>query len=210
MTANVKVLVAENHEVMRVPNMALRFQPPGDLIDSTKIKAERLDRANSGRRSPADSAAKPDSLKAEDRPPRERHSRGDDSSPAKREYPERFGTRLDSVPAALSSSQMPHPRESEKYGVTQTFPEYQKSAYVPARESGMGKVWILNSKGKLEPVYLKTGLSDGKYTEIFSPTLKTGDKIVVGASSNGEAGADQARSPFTGQSSGQRPMGGRF
>jgi HlyD family secretion protein len=38
MTANVKILVGSAKNVLRVPNMALRFQPPTELIDSTKIK----------------------------------------------------------------------------------------------------------------------------------------------------------------------------
>jgi HlyD family secretion protein len=35
MTANVKILVASATDVMRVSNMALRFQPPSDIIDTT-------------------------------------------------------------------------------------------------------------------------------------------------------------------------------
>ena len=44
MTANVKVLVANAQGVLRVPNMALRFQPPSDLIDSAGGDARRFAR----------------------------------------------------------------------------------------------------------------------------------------------------------------------
>ena len=38
MTASVRILVGSAPKVMRVPNMALRFQPPADLVDSAKVK----------------------------------------------------------------------------------------------------------------------------------------------------------------------------
>ncbi len=37
MTANVKILVAEKKNVLRVYNMALRFQPPPDLMDTAAV-----------------------------------------------------------------------------------------------------------------------------------------------------------------------------
>jgi HlyD family secretion protein len=41
MTANVKILVANANNVLKVSNMALRFQPPADIIDTTGIGAMR-------------------------------------------------------------------------------------------------------------------------------------------------------------------------
>lgn len=41
MTANVKILVANANNVLRVSNMALRFQPPSDIIDTTGMGAFR-------------------------------------------------------------------------------------------------------------------------------------------------------------------------
>ena len=93
-----------------------------------------------------------------------------------------------------------------KYGITQRFPEYQKSAYVPLHQSGRARVWILNASGKLEPMFVRTGVTDGRFTEITSADLKTGDQIVIGASSNSETASAQSTNPLAG--SGQRPMGG--
>jgi len=92
-----------------------------------------------------------------------------------------------------------------RFGITNSYPEYQKSAYVPSHESGRARVWILNSKGKLEPVFVRTGISDGRFTEITTDELKPGDQIVMGVSSNSDAGTEQARSPLTGS---QPRMGG--
>ena len=41
MTANVKIMVGSAREVLRVPNLALRFQPPADLVDSAAVARAR-------------------------------------------------------------------------------------------------------------------------------------------------------------------------
>ena len=60
MTANVKILVASANSVMKVSNMALRFQPSVDIIDTTGAGAARSNYLAKG-------GAMPDSTKA-DRP----------------------------------------------------------------------------------------------------------------------------------------------
>jgi alpha-tubulin suppressor-like RCC1 family protein len=50
-------------------------------------------------------------------------------------------------------------------------------------------VWIENNSGKLEPVMVRTGITDGKFTEITSRSLKEGDQVVLGVTTNGEVWA---------------------
>ena len=96
-----------------------------------------------------------------------------------------------------------------KFGIIQSFPQYQKSSVLPTEQMSRGRVWIKNSTGKLEPVMLKTGLNDGQYTEIITDKLKDGDEIVVGVITNNSPSTQQARSPLTGQGGGQGgPQGG--
>jgi hypothetical protein len=97
-------------------------------------------------------------------------------------------------------------KDAMKFGIVSSFPEYQKSAYIPTHESGRGRVWILKPNGLLEPVFVRTGLNDGRFTEISSPKLQPGDQIVLGASSNGESSSVSAN-PLAG---GQQRMGGGF
>lgn len=47
-------------------------------------------------------------------------------------------------------------------------------------------VWLLGPDKKLKPTPVKTGINDGKFTEILSGPLKEGDPVVVEASTNGE------------------------
>ncbi len=43
----------------------------------------------------------------------------------------------------------------------------------------LGKVYVLKN-AKLEPIKVKVGISDGRFTEITSDSLKAGDRVVVG------------------------------
>jgi HlyD family secretion protein len=231
MTANVKILVASVQNVLKISNMALRFQPPADIVDTAKTNAMRGTMGGRGgegdnQHGGAFAANGSDST----------HASGD-GGPATDARRDRFRALRDSIQAAhggnLSDEDMRtemrkvlgdlfrsgRPQEPQKpaavtvkpihtqFGIDLRFPEYQKSAYVPTHQTGRGRVWILNASGKLEPVFVKTGITDGKTTEIMSPTLKAGDQLVLGATNNGDTQADQARSPFTPQG-GQRPGGG--
>jgi HlyD family secretion protein len=215
MTANVKILVASDKSVLRVSNMALRFQPSGDLIDSTMIKAQRPDRSQGGQGGNgappqnAETVTKPDTIKEQSAFSLEKS--GNPQHDLRSRKPREASA--EPILANKMSHQNPNFTLSEgaPFGITQKYPVYQKSPYVPSNEFGFGKVWILNEKGKLIPVRVRTGLSDGKYTQITSDELKDGDKIVVGASSDSEI-ASQARSPLTGAGGppggGGRPGGG--
>ena len=162
MTANIKVLVAGANGVLRISNMALRFQPPADLIDTSKATSRR----------------------------------------------DLLATRNAGDGVAAPALRPPKANGSNAFGITLRFPEYEKSAYVPQHQAGRARVWVVNAKGKVEPVFVLTGTTDGKYTEITSPDLKPGEQVVLGVASNGDA-AEAARSPLTGGNQ-QRTGGGGF
>ena len=65
-------------------------------------------------------------------------------------------------------------------------------------------VWILVGEKKIEPRFVRTGLTNGRVTEILSGDLHEGDTIVVGQNeANGGSRPQQPNTPF-----GQRPPGG--
>jgi HlyD family secretion protein len=45
---------------------------------------------------------------------------------------------------------------------------------------GGGRIWIMNERKKLEPVMVRTGLSDGTFTEIVRGKIEEGQEIVIG------------------------------
>jgi HlyD family secretion protein len=246
MTANVKVLVGSSSDVLRVPNMALRFQPPSDLIDTSNMSALRAGMFTGGGWEKDTSRAVAHSVATSGADPSQGAgvgqfssrgdqvaSRGDFQGGVDRR--KMFAALRDSIqaahggnlsreelmaeirnlfgrmqerqqqPAVAPAVQPMRKAANTKFGITLSFPEYQKSAYVPLHQSGRGRVWILNASGKLEPVFVRTGLSDGRFTEITTETLKPGDQIIMGVLSS-ESASTQGTNPLTGQ--GQRPPGG--
>jgi HlyD family secretion protein len=274
MTANVKVLVASATEVLRVPNMALRFQPPTDIIDTAAMNAMRGgfggrgdmggDSTRTGRNpsgagdstrmgrnfaGPGDNTGR--GASDQNRQGGSRESRqggfgenrqgggqgmGDGGFRPQGDMMGRFQALRDSIQAAhggklsqedmraemqkLFANRMPPRNEAlaptasrqtassdaAKFGIVSKFPEYQKSAYVPSHQSGRGRIWILKATGLLEPISVRTGLNDGRFTEISTMRLNPGDQIVLGASS-GDVPVGQTASPLMGQGQ-QRGMGG--
>ncbi len=218
MTANVRILVGSSTKVIRVPNMALRFQPPADLIDSTKVKEMAANGFGGGGRGPWSGGgpggreggrmgegggdrggmfrALRDSIMAA-------HGGTMDDDALRTEMRKVFEKmRGPSRPAAIVK---PATRTGKgtRFGIETRFPELQKSIASPTRPHTRGRVWIMNKDKKLEPVMVTTGLSDGKYTEITNTTLKDGDEVVLGATSNKAAAAQATTNPLA-------PTGGRM
>jgi HlyD family secretion protein len=236
MTANVRILVGSSVDVLRVPNLALRFQPPTDLIDTTKVHDLRggggpgMGQGDSMQRGGGDGGMREgggrnwggapggagqggdrraammairdsiqkahggkldeDGVRAEMRKVFEKMRRG--ATPAK-------------PPAALTK--IDKKKSNSRFGIQNSFPEYQKSGYEPVNQISRGRLWKLNASGKLEPVRVVTGLTDGRFTEIKSSELKAGDKVVLGATLNSADQSAQSRNPLSGQGQ-QRQVGG--
>ena len=90
MTANVTITVTHKSDIIKIPNRALRFTPPGDIKADRKVKVD-LKKKNS---------------------------------------------RL---------------------------------------------VWRIDEKGELEPVPIRTGITDGEYTELVRGDIRDGDELVIEA-----------------------------
>ncbi|MBC7363745.1 MAG: efflux RND transporter periplasmic adaptor subunit [Candidatus Aminicenantes bacterium] len=45
---------------------------------------------------------------------------------------------------------------------------------------GPSRVWMLDEKGNLKVVFIRTGMTDNQYTEVISGNLKEGDEVIVG------------------------------
>jgi HlyD family secretion protein len=238
MTANVKILVANSTNVLKVSNMALRFQPPSELIDTTGAGGMRGRFTGSGEGSGDSSKMGRSSLASGDSQVRTGTEgiAGGGNFQMSAAGMERMRILRDSIQAAhggklsqeelrvemrkifASSMNRQNPeakqskpalavsKEAAKFGIVSSFPEYQKSGYVPSHQSGRGRLWILEPSGRLKPVFVRTGLNDGRYTEISSLTLKAGDQIVLGASARDESTSSAGASPLTGAGQ-QRPGG---
>ncbi|MGC8896783.1 MAG: efflux RND transporter periplasmic adaptor subunit [Bacteroidota bacterium] len=56
-----------------------------------------------------------------------------------------------------------------------------RSVVSAGHHDGFGVVWVLDARGKLKPVSVKTGITDGTYTEVAEGSLRVGDEVVLGA-----------------------------
>jgi HlyD family secretion protein len=229
LTANVKILVASASNVLKVSNMALRFQPAADIIDTTGTGSARNGFMGKGDNITDSSISDRPSL-AEDNNSSGRSSvdrlrfrairdsiqaahRGKLSPEDLRtEMQKMFAGKMShkNTPTALSKPKSKVSGGASDFGIVSNYPEYQKGAYIPSHQSGRGRVWVLKSNGLLESVFVRTGLNDGRFTEINSSRLNAGDQIVLGAISSNDGASQQVQSPLTGQGQGQgqRPGGG--
>jgi len=237
MTANVNVGVASAHNVLKVPNLALRFQPPADLVDSTKILAMRDAFMGRGGRDVSASGAMADPAGGNQKP--DSGGAGGERSGGGMGRPgglRNIGAIRDSILAAHGGQMSPEdlraemgkvferlraPQKAQKtspitrhlappptgnttYGITNIYPQFERVPYEPQHQAGRARVWILNAQKKLEPVFVRTGVTDGRYTEVTTDQLKPGDQIVLGATSNSDAA--NGANPLAG--GGQRGPGG--
>jgi HlyD family secretion protein len=70
-------------------------------------------------------------------------------------------------------------------------------AEIAGRQSGRGRIFVLGEDGKPRAVAVRTGLTDGAFTEVSAEGLKEGDTVLIGM--QGAAGtAGQPRPPATG------------
>jgi HlyD family secretion protein len=71
-----------------------------------------------------------------------------------------------------------------------------------------GVVWVLNN-GKLTPVRVTTGLTDGQQTAVTGTGLAAGDQVITGTSTGttAAAAASASKSPLQPQGGARRPGG---
>ena len=187
MTANVKILVAKKVNVLRVPNIALRFQPPVDLVDTSAIRSMR--ERFSSFRSNYDTSSNNKNLSFNNS--------------------NRFGSKKNEIVMKEDKKKLRNNNEIQskltkksnndeftKFGMQQIYPQYEKNSSTVVDQFSRGRIWIKESDGKLKPLFVRTGLNDGSFTEIISKQINEGDVIVIGATSANDETSNQHSNPF--------------
>jgi HlyD family secretion protein len=189
MTANVTIDVAMVQDVLRIPNAALRFKPD---IAATGAKPATPSTSSA---KPAETAtiesARTQTATTSGGPTPEQRSRwrdrqnGQTSTMSAEERAARWGNRTRGVEGAAGGLGAPQ-----------------------AQRRRPQTVYILGADNKLKPVEIRTGITDGHFTQVVSGDLNVGDSIIVGlATSKVESNPPPGSSgPMGG---GQRPGGGR-
>ena len=186
MTANVRIVADARAGVLKVPNAALRFRPPGaasakDVESATAVAATTGGGGGGG--SPADAQARRQRLIDELKLDAAQQSRLDEifaelraRMAELREMPEADRrTRGDRLRADVR----------QKIGAMLQPAQQQKYAEIVAAETGRsggsaGRVYLLDG-GRPQEVAVRLGLTDGNATEIVGNRIVEGTEVIVGA-----------------------------
>jgi len=187
MTANVTIDVAVVRDVLRVANGALRFKPdtavagaaPGGRNASTTATAETTSTQTAATSTATSTGPPSDERRARWR---ERMQQNGGTSTAGGMSPEeraaRFGSRTPGAAGAAGALGAP-----------------------PAARKRPQTVYVLGPDKKLTAVEIRTGITDGHYTQVVSGNLKPGDDVVIGLATSKVEG--------NGPPGSSNPVGGR-
>lgn len=193
MTANVTIDVATVRDVLRIPNGALRFKPdtavPGaaPATGSAGRNAEATQTAETATTTTTGSAASGGPTAEQRAQWRQRRQNGETSTAGgmtAEERAARFGNRTPGVGGAAGAlGGAPAPRKRPQ------------------------TVYVLNADNTLKAVEIRTGITDGHFTQVVSGDLKPGDSVVIGLATSKVEGNPPPGSngPMGG---GARPGGG--
>ena len=166
MTATLRILTDERRDVLRVPNAALRWRPPG---------------------APGAAATPANPMEAalrdmEDLTPSQRQ----EVEAAVRELRERMAALPADAEARRQQGQAARQRMQSRLNAVLT-PEQRArlSATRGAGRGAAGTVYIAEGDGPPRAVTLRTGLTDGTVTEVLSGPLEAGAQLVVGTERTG-------------------------
>lgn len=182
MTTNVRITVANRDQVLRVPNAALRFRPPGAAPPAKGEKDAQK----------AEGAAPPGGGQAQ--ATRERLTRELGLSPEQQAKLEAIQKSTAEKIAAISADD-PAQRKKEvgrlraqsRTEIAAILNEDQLKRYeaLAAEQRGVtttrGTVWLADGSRAPKSVSVRLGISDGTFTELLGSELKEGDAVIVGA-----------------------------
>ncbi len=199
MTANVQITVDERSNVLKVPNGALRFKPPG-----TKSGSDTA----SGGSAPGTWAGRGDKKRVElvkrltgfleftkeqQAQLRDILARGRERIIALRAG----GTTPDEI-----QNEVKRMRQDSRAAIIAMLTPEQRQKYREMEAKRVknpvspGRAWIVDRDGSFVPVDIMTGLSDGNYTEIVRGDLKAGQDVIIGTSQSGRRSSQSGRRRF--------------
>lgn len=224
MTANVTIDVASVRDVLRIPNAALRFKPdtavPGApaatgsagrtaQVTQTSQTAQTTDTTQTMQTQTAMTSGGEQRAGG-----RRSHMQGDQTattsaggmSPEERRARWRNRAQGDQTSATSSGGSSPEERAA-RWG--------NRSAGVGGAVTGLGgapptrkrpqTVYLLGADNKIKAVEIRTGITDGHFTQVLSGDVNPGDNIIIGLATSK---VDSNPPPGSSNPMGGRPGGG--
>src|SRR6266478_5550076 len=185
MTANVKLVVAQKPNALKVPNAALRFRPAGVEAPASPAPA-----AGGAAASGAGSGGPPSAEQIRERLVKGLSLTEDQQKklePILQESREQLRG-LQTLPDAERRSKAQKIREAQRARIREILTDEQKTRYDEmaasageARSGAAGRVWVIGPDGKPAAVSLTLGLSDGASTEVLRGDVREGQDFIVGS-----------------------------
>ncbi len=185
MTANVKLVVAQKPNALKVPNAALRFRPAGVEAPASPAPA-----AGGAAASGAGSGGPPSAEQIRERLVKGLSLTEDQQKklePILQESREQLRG-LQTLPDAERRSKAQKIREAQRARIREILTDEQKTRYDEmaasageARSGAAGRVWVIGPDGKPAAVSLTLGLSDGASTEVLRGDVREGQDVIVGS-----------------------------
>ena len=219
MTANVKFIVGEKANVLKVPNAALRFRPPGARAEAktkegkegkegkeakTKDSAPTKDAAGASAESEASLEGQRDQLIQSLGLTEAQQKKLDLVLETSRQ--ERKALRAQGLPSEERKARSRKIKESAAAQIRELLTPEQRAQYdklvaapvvdgkAEAKAGTAGRVWVLNDNGEPQPIALRLGITDGSATEVLKGDLKEGQAVIVGSTGgSGSGGSSSGR-----------------
>ena len=196
MTATVNFIVAQEVDVLKVANSALRFRPEGMTMEEIRALMRGGGRrptgagpgtamASPGRGPGADRAAMADAAGGDGRPGWEGRGRGPGGQ---RRGPRRGGDEISHAEIGISTI--------EQYGIRPgpkiRFPRAERTRPRP------GLLWVLDENAEPQPRRALLGITDGRETAILRGDLAEGEQIITWKLDESGQVQRGSTSPFSG------------
>lgn len=196
MTTNVRIITAKRDDVLKVPNAALRFRPPGGAADGSQKKGEKDEKGDKGEKGGASAG------NAQGQALRERLTRELGLTAEQQAKLETIQNETRDRIAGISADnpadrkrEIGRLRAQSRAQIAEILNEEQRKRYdaMLAEQQGRaitrGRVWVLDAGGAPKMVSVRLGVSDGTFTELVGDDLKAGDQVIVGSGAAARADA---------------------
>lgn len=190
MTANVRIVVDTRENVHKMPNAALRYRPAGaaDAREAGAAPAEGGQADGKGRGGAQAAEATRERLVKELTLNAEQQARLESITRETREK----------IQALAAEDQAERRRQAERLRaesrarIAEILNPEQRARYeqMSGGRSGLstaGRVWVLDAAGRPRAVNVRTGLTDGTYTQLVGGDLQEGAQVIVGTQSGAKA-----------------------
>jgi HlyD family secretion protein len=188
MTANVRLVVDQKDSVLKVPNAALRYRPPGEAAEV--VPAAGGGQAAGQGTPPSIEQIRDGLVKSLSLTPEQIKKLDPILQEGREKFRALMARNLQQGERRLEGQKI---REASREQIRAILTPEQRAKYDQevSEQSGRrggggstvssGRVFVLGPDGKPKPVTVQLGISDGSFTEIVGGDLKDGQEVITGA-----------------------------